>query len=81
MDFIPNHTSDKHPWFKKSRQGGAENQFSDYYTWDAGTIDKDGVRQPPNNWVNQHLALFNIDRCFFPLYKVTDTPFHIQGVT
>ena len=51
MDFIPNHTSDKHNWFQQSLLGGADNPYSDYYIWSDGKLDADGQRQPPNNWV------------------------------
>lgn len=51
MDLIPNHTSDKHPWFLESRKGGADNPFSDFYIWHDGKFLEDGTRVPPNNWV------------------------------
>ncbi len=45
MDFVPNHTSDQHPWFKESRSSRT-NPKRDWYVW------RDGKRagQPPNNW-------------------------------
>ena len=49
MDFIPNHTSDVHPWFLKSKES-ANNEFSDFYIWSDGKIEE-GKRVPPNNWV------------------------------
>ncbi|XP_016150483.1 neutral and basic amino acid transport protein rBAT [Sinocyclocheilus grahami] len=45
MDYIPNHTSDKHIWFQLS-QNGTE-PYKDYYIWVNCTRDK-----PPNNWVS-----------------------------
>ncbi|KAL5009721.1 hypothetical protein ScPMuIL_012026 [Solemya velum] len=46
MDFIPNHTSDKHPWFSASSQSAnRSNDKRNYYVW-SGTVS------PPNNWVN-----------------------------
>ena len=39
LDFIPNHTSNKHPWFEKSENQTAG--YEDYYIW----------RNEPNNWV------------------------------
>ncbi|KAL1140799.1 hypothetical protein AAG570_000727 [Ranatra chinensis] len=48
MDFIPNHTSEKHPWFLQSKNRTAG--YEDYYIW------KDGVgvkKSPPTNWVKQ----------------------------
>ena len=32
MDLVVNHTSDKHPWFVKSRQDRT-NKYHDYYVW------------------------------------------------
>jgi alpha-glucosidase len=44
MDFIPNHTSDKHEWFQKSVR--KEDPYTDYYIWKEGSKSS-----PPNNWV------------------------------
>ncbi|HVZ17130.1 MAG TPA: alpha-glucosidase, partial [Terriglobales bacterium] len=44
MDFVMNHTSDQHPWFKESRSSKT-NPKRDWYVWHDG---KDGG--PPNNW-------------------------------
>ena len=51
MDFIPNHSSDKHKWFQASRR--KEEPYTDYYIWHDGKIQEDGTRTPPNNWVSQ----------------------------
>ncbi|XP_065314832.1 alpha-glucosidase-like [Gordionus sp. m RMFG-2023] len=45
MDFVPNHTSDQHPWFQKSLK--REDPYTDYYVWRDG--DKDKI---PNNWLS-----------------------------
>ena len=45
MDFVPNHTSDQHPWFKESRSSRT-NPKRDWYIW----RDGNGMGQPPNNW-------------------------------
>ncbi|KAL0983846.1 hypothetical protein UPYG_G00133510 [Umbra pygmaea] len=45
MDFIPNHTSDKHQWFNLSRSG--EEHYKDYYIW-----ANCNSTHPPNNWVS-----------------------------
>ena len=42
MDMVPNHTSDEHEWFERSRAG--ESPYDDYYYW---RESEDG---PPNNW-------------------------------
>src|SRR5258708_13384158 len=39
LDFVPNHTSDQHPWFLESRSS-RENPKRDWYLW----------REEPNNW-------------------------------
>ena len=44
MDLVVNHTSAKHPWFKKARKS-RESKFHDYYIWKDGEKDK-----KPNNW-------------------------------
>ncbi|WP_284014243.1 alpha-glucosidase [Halobaculum litoreum] len=57
MDFVPNHTSDEHEWFRTSRRRGAT---ADWYHWADG-VDADAVaydatdegpagEAPPNNW-------------------------------
>lgn len=49
MDFIPNHTSDKHQWFQLSRN--RTGKYTDYYIWQDCT-QAGGSVTPPNNWVN-----------------------------
>ncbi len=47
LDFVPNHTSDQHPWFVESR-ASRDDAKRDWYIWhDAGP---DGG--PPNNWIS-----------------------------
>ncbi|XP_063995465.1 maltase 2-like [Diachasmimorpha longicaudata] len=46
MDFVPNHTSDEHEWFKKSVAG--DETYQDYYIWH--NISADG--KPINNWIS-----------------------------
>ncbi|TLD28389.1 hypothetical protein PspLS_04096 [Pyricularia sp. CBS 133598] len=49
MDLVVNHTSDEHAWFRESRSSRS-NPYRDWYIWRKPKIDKDGNRQPPNNW-------------------------------
>jgi alpha-glucosidase len=47
MDFVMNHSSDQHPWFKESRSS-RNNSKRDWYIWRDGK----GPGQPPNNWLS-----------------------------
>lgn len=40
LDFVANHTSDKHVWFKNARKS-KDNPYRDYYIW---------RKTPPNDW-------------------------------
>ncbi|MDB5183907.1 MAG: alpha amylase, alpha-glucosidase [Candidatus Saccharibacteria bacterium] len=48
-DFVPNHTSDQHEWFQKSRK---RDGYEDWYIWHPGHVDENGERQVPNNWAS-----------------------------
>ena len=48
LDFVPNHTSNQHPWFVESRSS-RQNAKRDWYVWQDGKSD-DSV---PNNWVSE----------------------------
>jgi alpha-glucosidase len=44
LDFVPNHTSNQHPWFQQSKSS-KDNPYRDWYIW------RDGAdSQPPNRW-------------------------------
>ncbi|TWU25228.1 Oligo-1,6-glucosidase [Novipirellula galeiformis] len=47
LDFVPNHTSDQHPWFIESR-ASRENPKRDWYIW----RDPAPGGGPPNNWIS-----------------------------
>jgi alpha-glucosidase len=47
LDFVPNHTSDQHEWFQKSRR---REGYDDWYIWHPGNKDDQGNPVPPNNW-------------------------------
>ncbi|WP_332771995.1 alpha-amylase family glycosyl hydrolase [Phenylobacterium sp.] len=48
LDEVLSHTSDEHPWFAESRDGGAEGEKASWYVW-ADPAD-DGTA--PNNWLS-----------------------------
>ncbi len=47
LDFVPNHTSDQHPWFLESRSS-RDNPKRDWYIWKDPAPDGG----PPNNWLS-----------------------------
>ena len=47
LDFVPNHTSDQHPWFIESRSS-RQSPKRDWYIWK----DARPGGGPPNNWVS-----------------------------
>ena len=47
LDFVPNHTSDRHPWFIESR-ASRDNPKRGWYIW--RDLGPDGG--PPNNWIS-----------------------------
>lgn len=48
LDFVPNHTSDQHPWFVDSRSSKLDPK-RDWYVWRDGRPDG----SPPNNWESE----------------------------
>ena len=47
LDFVPNHTSDQHPWFTQSRSS-RQDPKRDWYIWRDPAPDGG----PPNNWLS-----------------------------
>ncbi len=47
LDFVPNHTSDRHPWFTESRSS-RDSPKRDWYIWRDAALDGG----PPNNWIS-----------------------------
>ncbi|MHA6721925.1 alpha-amylase family glycosyl hydrolase [Sphingomonas sp. RS2018] len=47
LDYVPNHSSDRHPWFVESRSS-RDNPKRDWYVW----RDPAPEGGPPNNWVS-----------------------------
>ena len=48
LDFVPSHTSEKHPWFVESR-ASRNNPKRDWYIWRDARPDG----SPPNNWISE----------------------------
>jgi alpha-glucosidase len=47
LDLVPNHTSDRHPWFAEARTG-KDAAKRDWYVWAPSRPDG----SPPNNWLS-----------------------------
>ena len=52
VDWVPNHTSDQHPWFTESR-ASRDNPKRDWYVW----RDPAPAGGPPNNWESAFRAV------------------------
>ncbi|MEX3815507.1 alpha-amylase family glycosyl hydrolase [Paraburkholderia sp. BR13439] len=48
LDFVPNHSSNRHPWFEQSRSS-RDNPKRDWYLWRDPAPDGG----PPNNWLSR----------------------------
>ena len=64
LDFVPNHTSDQHPWFVESRTS-RESQKRNWFIWRDPAADGG----PPNNWISDFggsaWAWDNVTRQYF----------------
>ncbi|HEY3259089.1 MAG TPA: alpha-amylase family glycosyl hydrolase [Pseudonocardiaceae bacterium] len=50
LDWVLNHTSDRHPWFVAARSG-RDDPRRDWYVWRDGAAGGARHSGPPNNWV------------------------------
>lgn len=48
LDYVPNHTSDRHPWFLEARRS-RQNPHRDFYLWH----DPGPGGGPPTNWLSE----------------------------
>jgi alpha-glucosidase len=48
LDYVPNHTSDQHPWFRAARSS-RQHPLRDFYIWRDPAPDGG----PPNNWLSE----------------------------
>merc|ERR1711997_1003200 len=71
LDFVPNHSSEEHEWFKKSV--AKEDPYTDFYAWaDPKGFDENGNPLAPSNWVSQFRGTaweFNEERQQFYLHQ------------
>ena len=51
VDWVPNHSSDRHPWFQSSRRS-RDSPHRDWYVWRDGAEGGSGGGGPPNNWLS-----------------------------
>lgn len=78
LDFVPNHTSEQHPWFLESRSSRT-NQKRDWYIWqDPGP---DGGL--PNNWLSAYCCKDHRQACsgMGQDTRVTKIVMHVQICT
>lgn len=54
LDFVPNHSSDQHEWFKASSdpKHPEHEHYKDFYIWNKGKLLENGTRVPPSNWIS-----------------------------
>ncbi|KAI4499815.1 hypothetical protein M0802_005071 [Mischocyttarus mexicanus] len=52
VDFVPNHTSDKHKWFEWSIQ--KIEPYTNFYVWRKGRTLHNGTITYPNNWISTY---------------------------
>ena len=50
LDYVPNHSSDQHPWFQEAR-GSRTNAKRDWYVWRDAQRSGAPEGAPPNNWI------------------------------
>lgn len=55
LDFVPNHCSSEHEWFKKAINSSDpdHNKYKNYFIWHQGKLLENGTRVPPSNWLNK----------------------------
>jgi alpha-glucosidase len=51
VDFVPNHTSNEHAWFRQSRSS-REDPMRDWYIWRDPKGSAGAPGEPPNNWMS-----------------------------
>ncbi|KAG4071734.1 hypothetical protein HA402_011888 [Bradysia odoriphaga] len=54
LDFVPNHCSSEHEWFKKAidPHDSDHRKYKDFFIWHKGKLLENGTRVPPSNWLS-----------------------------
>lgn len=54
LDFVPNHCSSEHEWFKKAtnKSHPEHEKYKNYFIWHEGKKLSNGTRVPPSNWLS-----------------------------
>ncbi|XP_022096128.1 maltase 2-like [Acanthaster planci] len=73
LEFIPNHTSDQHPWFQDSRQG-QNNDYSEYYIWADGTNGRPPQYTMGSDWETPWSWEYDPTRRQWYLSSTTEEP-------
>ena len=71
IDFVPNHTSNEHPWFQAALQN--DPKYVDYYIWHEG---KDNGNELPTNWMGasgQRMWTYSPERKMYYLHQFLDS--------
>lgn len=74
IDFVVNHTSSEHVWFKKALSDPNSKEHGFYY-FKKGRIGPNGEKLPPNNWQG-----FFSTSCWEYVPELDEYYFHIFGV-
>lgn len=71
IDFVPNHTSNIHPWFQAALRN--DPQYVDYYIWHEG---KNNGKDLPTNWMGasgQPMWTYSSERNMYYLHQFLDS--------
>lgn len=70
IDFVPNHTSNEHPWFQAALRN--DPNYVDYYIWHKG---KNNGKDRPTNWLGasgQRMWTYSPERKMYYLHQFLD---------
>lgn len=70
LDFVPNHTSNEHPWFQAALRN--DPNYIDYYIWHEG---KNNGKDFPTNWLGasgQRMWTYSPERKMYYLHQFLD---------